>query len=109
MLSEGLYGSKVSTPTLGARPDVHQIVVATTGQVAAVERPFESTHLLCVASKGSHVMLSHSDIVVMDVASPCPAAERKGLQGQADTFSSKSISVVARLLYLPLGFNHCYQ
>lgn len=56
------------------------------------------------------MMLSHSDIMMMDVASPCPTAERReGLQGQAEPFSPKSIFVVARLLYLPLGFNQCYQ
>lgn len=56
------------------------------------------------------MMLSHSDIMVMDVASPCPTAERKeGLQGEGDTFPHKSVFVVARLLYLPLDFNQCNQ
>lgn len=36
VLSEGLYRSEVSTPALGAWPNVHQIVIATTGQVAAI-------------------------------------------------------------------------
>lgn len=94
VLSESLYRSKVSTVPLGTWPDVHQVVIATTGQVAAIWRPLESTHLLCVASKCGHMMLSHSDIMVVDVASPCPTAERRLAGSGWHIFSPKSVFVL---------------
>jgi hypothetical protein len=49
-------------------PHVHHVVVAATGQVAAVGGPLQAAHLLRVALQRVDVVVGHPDVVVVDVS-----------------------------------------
>lgn len=81
MLSEGLQGTPAPV-TWGTGPHIHQVVIAATGQVTAIRGPVEATHFLAMSTRRSHMVFSHSDIMVMDVARPRPAGEDVAVPGQ---------------------------
>lgn len=49
-------------------PDVHQVVIATWGEIFAICRPFETTNFLCMAIETADEMITLTDVVVDDLA-----------------------------------------
>ena len=49
-------------------PDVHHVVVAAAGQVAAIGGPLKAAHLLRVACQSEDVVVGHPYVVVVDVS-----------------------------------------
>ena len=49
-------------------PDLNTVVVASTGQVPAIRRPGETTHLLIVTSESGDLVLRHSHVMEDNVS-----------------------------------------
>lgn len=53
-------------------PHNQVVVIATAGQAPAIPGPLQAADFLCVGSQGAHMVLSHTNIMVVD--GTCPRA-----------------------------------
>lgn len=73
MVCEGVEGDGLVRH--GAVPDIEEVVVATGGEVPSIRGPAKATHLLTVIGQRPHVVLCHTDVMVMDGTGPRSTAQ----------------------------------